>query len=412
MTSVVAIVCTVATIAGILFRPWRVPEWLWAVAGAVAMVALRVCSPLSAWNAVAGGLDVYLFLVGIMLLASLADRHGIFAWLAKAALRSSKGSRTRLFATLYGVGVGVTALLSNDTAAVVLTPAVIAVLARTNAPKMPYLYACAFVASAGSFLLPIGNPANLVVFDGRLPPLGAWLSFFAPAAVAAVLVTFLMLRLLLRTDLRGDFTLVGVDPHLTPAGRIAAWAIALAAAALVTVNALGGPIGFTAAVAGAAAVVVAALRDPAGPLNVARRTSWAVLPLVAGLFVVISALGGGGWLTPASRGLTWLAALPGPTGHLAVAGATALAANVFNNLPVALFVRSAVDTTSISSGLLHAVLVAVDLGPTLLVTGSLATLLWLITLRREGFSVTPWQFLRLGLGVTIPALICAVLLVR
>lgn len=410
--SVIAIVCTVATIAGILFRPWRVPEWGWAVGGAIAVVALRVSSPAAAWAAVADGLDVYLFLIGIMLLASLADRHEIFAWLAKAALRSSSGSRGRLFGLLYAVGVGVTALLSNDTAAVVLTPAVIAVLARTNAPKMPYLYACAFVSAAASFLLPIGNPANLVVFDGRLPPLGAWLSFFALAAVGAILVTFIMLRLLLRRDLDGSFALVGVDPHLTSAGRVAAWSVGLAAVALVAVNALGGPIGLTALVAGVAAVAVSAVRDPGGPFNVVRRTSWMVLPLVAGLFVVISALGAGGWSAPASRGLSWLAALPGPSGHLAVAGTVAVAANVFNNLPVALFVRSAVGASSISPTLLHAVLVAVDLGPTLLVTGSLATLLWLITLRRAGFSITPLQFLRLGLGVTIPALVGAVLLVR
>ncbi len=410
-TSLIAIICTLATIAGILFRPWRVPEWLWAVAGAIAMVALRVCTPAAAWDAVAGGLDVYLFLIGIMLLASLADRHEIFAWLAKSALRSSGGSRGRLFALLYGVGVVVTALLSNDTTAVVLTPAVIAVLSRTNAPKMPYLYACAFVAAAASFLLPIGNPANLVVFDGHLPALGAWLGFFAPAALAAILVTFVTLRLLLRGDLQGKFTLLGVDPHLTSAGRIAAWAITLAAAALVLVNALGGPVGLTAFIVGLGAVIAAALRDPKGPLDVARRTSWTVLPLVAGLFVVISALGGG-WLLPASRGLTWLVALPGPSGHLAVGGAVAVAANVFNNLPVALFVRAAVGASGVSTELLHAMVVAVDLGPTLLVTGSLATLLWLITLRRAGFSITPWQFLRLGLGVTIPALVCALLLVR
>ena len=404
--------CTLATIAGILFRPWRLPEWVWAVVGAVAMVVLRVSTLASAWAAVAGGRDVYLFLVGIMLLASLADRHEIFAWLAKSALRASEGSRARLFLLLYAVGVGVTALLSNDTAAVVLTPAVIAVLGRTDAPKMPYLYACAFVAAAASFLLPMGNPANLVVFDGHLPPLLPWLRFFGPAAAAAILVTFGMLRLALRDNLCGSFALVGTDPYLTPAGRTAAWVVGLAALTLVAVNAGGGPIGLSAAIAGVAAVLLAAALDPGGPLAVVRSTSWGVLPLVAGLFVVISGLSGGGWLLPASHGLQSLAALPGESGRLAVAGVVAIAANLFNNLPVALFARSAVGASGISPTIEHVMLVAVDLGPTLLVTGSLSTLLWLITLRRAGFSVTPQRFLRLGLAVTLPALFCAVLLVR
>lgn len=46
------------------------------------------------------------------------------------------------------------------------------------------------------------------------------------------------------------------------------------------------------------------------------------------------------------------------------------------------------------------------------VTGSLATILWLIALRRGGIIVTPLQFFRIGLIVTLPALLGAVLLVR
>jgi arsenical pump membrane protein len=52
-------------------------------------------------------------------------------------------------------------------------------------------------------------------------------------------------------------------------------------------------------------------------------------------------------------------------------------------------------------------LIGVDLGPNLSVTGSLATLLWLASLRRAGLSVTPTQFLGVGLRVMPPALILA-----
>jgi arsenical pump membrane protein len=47
----------------------------------------------------------------------------------------------------------------------------------------------------------------------------------------------------------------------------------------------------------------------------------------------------------------------------------------------------------------------VDLGPNLSVTGSLATLLWLIAIRREGENVSGWQFLALGALVMPPALL-------
>ena len=55
-----------------------------------------------------------------------------------------------------------------------------------------------------------------------------------------------------------------------------------------------------------------------------------------------------------------------------------------------------------------AILVGVDLGPNLSVTGSLATILWLSALKREGIKVSSWSFLKLGFLVMPPALLLAV----
>jgi alkylation response protein AidB-like acyl-CoA dehydrogenase len=54
-----------------------------------------------------------------------------------------------------------------------------------------------------------------------------------------------------------------------------------------------------------------------------------------------------------------------------------------------------------------ALLIGVDLGPNLSVTGSLATMLWLVALRREGEHVSALAFLRLGILVMPPALLAA-----
>jgi len=53
-------------------------------------------------------------------------------------------------------------------------------------------------------------------------------------------------------------------------------------------------------------------------------------------------------------------------------------------------------------------LIGVDLGPNLSVTGSLATILWLVVLRREGLDVGAWRFLRLGAVVMPPALVLSI----
>ncbi len=158
-----------ATIAGVLFRPREWPEAVWACLGAALLIVLRLISVPHALAAVEKGTDVYLFLMGMMLLAELARREGVFDWLASLAVRHADGSQARLFGLVYAIGILVTVFLSNDATAVVLTPAVYAAVKRGRATALPYLFICAFVASAASFVLPISNPANLVVYGKYLP---------------------------------------------------------------------------------------------------------------------------------------------------------------------------------------------------------------------------------------------------
>lgn len=168
-----------ATTMAILFRPWRLPEYVWATAGAVALVVLGLLPARQAGGAILEGTDVYLFLIGMMLVAEVARQAGLFDWVAVLAADHAAGSARRLFDLVFLVGTGVTVLLSNDATAVVLTPAVYAVTRVVGAPPLPYLYVCAFIANAASFVLPISNPANLVVFGDRMPALGPWLAHFA-----------------------------------------------------------------------------------------------------------------------------------------------------------------------------------------------------------------------------------------
>src|SRR6202035_3295591 len=90
----------------------------------------------------------------------------------------------------------------------------------------------------------------------------------------------------------------------------------------------------------------------------------------------------------------------------------ALASNLMNNLPVGLIAGSVVAADQLPSQITGAMLIGVDLGPNLSVTGSLATILWLVVLRREGLDVGTWTFLRLGAVVMPPALVLAILALR
>src|SRR5471032_455981 len=190
---IIWIVAALAT-CGVIFRPFRLPEYVWALAGALLLTGLGLIPWRLALHAVGEGSDVYLFLIGMMVIAELARQEGLFDWMAMYAAQHAKGSGHRLFDLVFLVGTLVTIFLSNDATAVVLTPAVYAAAKAAKAEPLPYLFVCAFIANAASFVLPISNPANLVVFGSHMPPLLTWLRQFALPSVAAVAATYVVLH--------------------------------------------------------------------------------------------------------------------------------------------------------------------------------------------------------------------------
>ncbi len=395
------------SIGGVLARPFGWPEAVWAVAGGAALVALGLLPLGAALRGVGEGGDVYLFLTGMMLLSELARREGLFDWLAAHVARRARGSAPVLFGLVYAMGTLVTVFLSNDATAVVLTPAVAAVVRAAGATEpLPFLLVCAFVANAASFVLPISNPANLVIYGAHMPALLAWLRLYAAASAGAIIVTFLTLWLSQRDALRQQLNQAEV-PDLSRSGALAAAGIGGTALVLLAASAFGLRLGLLTFLAGVAtaAMVLAPKRE--APFGVLRDISWSVLPLVAGLFVLVAGLDRSG-LTDALSAALHQAALAAPRATVWAAGLLlGFGCNLVNNLPAGLMAGHAVQAAKVGARIQAGVLVGVDLGPNLSVTGSLATILWLAALRREGLHVTAWTFLRLGCVVMPAALVCA-----
>jgi arsenical pump membrane protein len=391
--------------AGVITRPFRWPEAIWAVAGAIAVVAFGLLPWTGAIAGLRKGLDVYLFLAGMMLLAEVARREGLFDWLAALATSHANGSASRLFLLTYIVGAIVTIFLSNDATAVVLTPAVAAAVKAARAEQpIPYLLVCAFIANAASFVLPISNPANLVIYGDHMPPLLQWLPRYLLASVVSITATYLALRFTQRRLLSLTLAKDVAVPQLSSGGKTAAAGIAATAVVLLVASALDIHLGLPTCLAGLATAIIVLVPRPLQTWSVLKDISWGVLPLVAGLFVLVEALNQTGVIG-------MIGALLRQATSISVAGtawaagiAVAIASNLANNLPVGLIAGSVVQSDHTADHIVRAVLIGVDLGANLSVTGSLATILWLTALRREDLTVGFGTFLKIGAVVMPPAL--------
>ncbi len=379
-----------------LLRPRAIGEVWWIGAGAVLLVATRLIPLRLAGQAIAAGTDVYLFLAGMMLLAEMAQYFGVFGWMAYVAEQHANGSAVRLFTLIYLVGTLVTVFLSNDATAVVLTPAVLAAVRRAEAQPLPHLFACALIANAASFVLPISNPANLVVFRGHMPPLGHWLASFALPSLLSILSTYLVLRWCFRRELRARLPVDRERTHLTGNGRLVLAGIILVALVLMAVSAMNIDLGLPTCICALAVTGVIAIKARSNPLRIALRVSWSVIPLVAGLFILMEAIVSVGALRYTAAALAWAEKLPPAAGALLTGAVVGLGNNLINNLPLGLIAGSTLHSAHVQGIIQNAVLIGVDLGPNLSVSGSLATILWLIALRRAGLHVGFGTFLKVG----------------
>ena len=395
-----------AALVGIIARPWGSRAWQWSVGAALLVEVLPFrASPAAVWSALWNARDVGFFLVGILTIAEVAARSRLFEVAAERLLALTGGNRVALLAWIFGLGALCTAVLSNDTTVIALTPAVLVLAAAVRERAAPYAYACALVANAGSFLLPIANPANLLLYGPQLPGLLDWLLIFALPSLAALLVSFAMLAAIFRSDLRGRIDRpIAVQP-LQSNERWVLGAVVLAVVLLLAASLLRLPPGL-AALLGALVVVTTGLATRAFPATDLRRIDLGVLPFVGGLLVLLAAVESAGLLDALH------AMLHTPTGALSapLLGALAAAASALaNNLPIAALAASFIST-GVAPGFHRALVIAIDLGPNFALSGSLATLLWAQMLRKHGMRASAREFARIGIICTLPALAAALAL--
>jgi arsenical pump membrane protein len=396
-------------IAGVIIRPFKVTEAVYAVTGAVVLLIFKLISPADALTGISNGLDVYLFLTGMMLLAETAREEKLFDWLAAHATTMAKGSANRLFLLIYLVGVVVTTFLSNDATAVVLTPAVAAAVKAAKVEKpLPYLLICAFIANAASFVLPISNPANLVIYGSHMPPLLKWLPQYILPSVAAIVVTYVLLRFTQRKALSQKIESDIAIPKLSQGGKTAIIGILITAVILLVSSGLDIQLGLPTAITGVLTSAIVILRAKKNPWMVVKGVSWSVLPLVAGLFIIVTAFQKTG-LIETLAGMLHNSAAASTNATVWGSGLiVAFSCNLLNNLPAGLIAGNVIQAGHVHESIKSAVLIGVDLGPNLSVTGSLATILWLVALRRENQTISAWAFLKLGSLIMTVALLFAI----
>lgn len=398
----------VLTIALVILQPCFVNEGVAAVIGTVLVLALGTARLSNVWQATASTAQVLVFLIAMMLIATVAAYTGLFVWAANRAVQLAHHDGRRLFLYLYLLGAVVTIFLSLDVTAIIVAPIVATIVRRYRLSPLPYLLATAYVANNASLFLPMSNLTNMLVYG--LLRVGFWdfvrlmtLPNLAAIAVNLAIFAFLFRKLIpARFEASDSF----VKDRTSPDVGYVAVGLAAVVVGLVVFGLLGWPLVIPAVVGAAVLGPFALARRIITPRAFRSGIAWSLPPFVIGMYTVVGA---------ASRvGLNQLlmVVVSGNDrslgGLLAIVAATGLSSNLVNNLPAALAAIAGLSTLPAGGreGAAFATLIGTNLGPQITVFGSLATMLVLHAGRRVGIRVPFRSYLLVGV-LTIPPMVLA-----
>ncbi|MGA2649678.1 MAG: ArsB/NhaD family transporter [Terracidiphilus sp.] len=404
MTGTIRIIATLAIFAAMLvlmmLRPRRWSEAWWTTLAAIVMLALGLVTPHQALAVVASGKNTLLFLLSLLALSQLIGKSGFFDWAAIRCALVAKGNAHSLYQNAFVAGAIVTAILSLDTTAVMLTPVMLALVKRLKVPAAPYVLLCAFVANVGSLLLPISNLTNLLFADAFHQTFAAFAARMILPQIVALISTYAILRWHFRRQLPTTFNTESLPDPVSVVPNRPYFLVCIAVLFAVLIGYFLAPLlglePWVFAFAASAVLLLAGMANGRVQIRFVREIAWDLFPFVIGLFIAVQGLENLGIVGIASSQLAKLRP-DSPQMLLAAAGTTAFASNIVNNLPAALIARSVLLGAHAHTGTVLAALIGSNAGPMITPFGSLATMLVLALARRNGEEVRAGQLVALGL---------------
>ncbi|HZU70676.1 MAG TPA: ArsB/NhaD family transporter [Ktedonobacteraceae bacterium] len=409
-TTILISLIALLTLIGIMVRPFKLNEAMIALAGAALLLIIGLINPLDALATLASDWNTFFFFLGMMSISALAEAAGLFDWLAAQAARLAGGSSRRLLLNTFLLGCLISMILSNDATALILTPIVYTLVTRLRLPVLPFLFACTFIADTASFLLPVSNPINIIILSSFRLDLWTFLRLLFLPSLVVISINIAFFFWLYRRQVRGTF-----DAKRLPSAaesirhrtyfRYTCSVLLLVAVAYIIASALQVPLSLV-ALGGAVLLLIGALVWKQLAFNdLGKQISWSIFGFIGGMFIVVKAVENT-HLTAQFGQL--LIHLSGGTSLGAVAIGTAgsaIGTNLINNIPMAIVMRSALGATghiaaSARLGFIAATMFGCDLGPNLTTVGSLATILWLLILRRRNLDVSGLDYFKVGIMVT------------
>jgi Na+/H+ antiporter NhaD/arsenite permease-like protein len=400
MISIITLLVVFLLIAVRQVGRFKLRIWQIMLGGAVIVLVTRQISPLDALKAI--NIDVMLFLFGVFIIGQAMEESGYLGYLASRLFRKARSVNTLVLLILFGMGI-FSAILLNDTLAIIGTPVVLSLALKTRTPPKILLLSLAFAVTIGSVMSPIGNPQNLLVaLNGNVPnAFITFLKYLAAPTLLNLFIAFLMLKMYYRKDFKnGSFeeqAQDGIkDPRLASAARLSLILLIVLILARIIIVLVGINLDFklTYIALIAALPVILYLPKRPGPI---KHMDWSTLVFFAAMFILMQSVWDSGYFQKAIE-----ATKVDLTSTGMIMGVSVLLSQVLSNVPlVALYLPVLSHAGATTAGMM-ALAAGSTIAGNLTILGAASNVIIIQNAeKRAQQTLTFWEFLRIGLPLTI-----------
>ena len=378
-----------------------------AMLGGALMLVLGILTPAEAIAAI--NLDVILLLVGMMILVSGLDACGFFD-LVSSRIAARAKTQTSFLVWLMVTTAALSAVVLNDTIALLVTPVVVRSARALRVNPIPYLVAVAISANVGSVATEVGNPQNAFIGIRSGIPFLTFTAYLLPVTVACLAVAIGLVWLAFRKDLAAPLTPAVSMPAATLQRRGMVFTLAVTLAVAVAFFASSTPewLPLIALAGGSFVLFFLPFVSKATPRSLIAKVDWSIILFFVGLFILLEGIRVSGLSGAIQDGFT--SAFGGRSGGLPwLVGLSALLSNLISNVPAVLLLAQVVPQGSTQLWL--GLATSSTLAGNATILGAACNVIVVQVASRDGVTVSMRDFVKAGLPVTAATLVLSTFLV-
>jgi len=370
--------------------------WQIMLGGAAAVLVTGQISPYDA--ALAINIDVMLFLFGMFVVGEALVASGYLAEIGRRFFSRAKNPGQVVLFILFGMGIG-SAVLMNDTLAVIGTPLLLALAADRKISRKLLLLALAVAITTGSVMSPIGNPQNLLVAvnAGMVSPFVTFALYLAVPTLLGLAAAYAILRWFYREEFAvREYAILPATPgdeRLTLLVKISLAIILLLAAANVIASlAFSSMLVTLPLIAIGAALPIILFSEKR--FTILKTIDWCTLVFFAAMFVLMASVWQTGFFQSIVDG-AMLSSVP------LLLGTSVIVSQFISNVPFVALFQPLVVQAGAGTAQLMALAAGSTIAGNLTILGAASNVIIVQNAEKQGATLTFFEFMRVGLPLTV-----------